>query len=436
MAQAPAATAGQPVIVGGIRTPFVRSGGPLTKVPVPELGRIVTRELLFRLELPPSTVDQLIAGNVASPPDATNVARVIQLISGIPRDRVAHTVSRNCASGIEAATEAHELIALGRARCVIALGVESLSRAPFLFPYSFAEKTWHLFRAKGVLGKLAAVARFRPRDLKPVVGLMVGLTDPVSGLIMGATAEKLAREFEIPREEQDAFAVESHLRAVEAWQNGRLAEEVVPVYPEDPPTAVTEDIGPRSGTTIEKLARLQPYFDPKYGTVTPGNSSQITDGAVALLVADASYARSLGLKPLGRIVDYAYAGCDPARMGLGPVFATAKLLQRQGLSLEAIDLIEINEAFAAQVLACLRAFASAEFARSQLGLDEPLGEVPRDRLNVNGGAIALGHPVGATGARLLLTLLLELRRRQRRLGLATLCVGGGQGAAVLVEALS
>lgn len=430
----PATSPANPVIIGGVRTPFVRSGGPLASVPVQELGRIVTRELLFRLELPPDAVDELVAGNVACPADATNVARVIQLIAGIPRDRIAHTVNRNCASSFESVTEAHDLIRLGRARVTVALGVESLSRAPFLFPYSFGEKTWRLFRAKGLGAKLAAVASFRPRDFKPVVGLKVGLTDPVSGLIMGDTAEKLAREFGISREEQDSFAAESHLRAVEAWQNGRLAEEVVPVYPERPPIAVTEDIGPRSGTTVEKLARLKPYFDPKYGTVTPGNSSQITDGAVALLLADERRAEELGLQPLGRVVDYAYAGCDPARMGLGPVFATAKLLRRHGLRLDEIDLFEINEAFAAQVLACLRAFASAEFAREQLGLDEPLGEIPRDRLNVNGGAIALGHPVGATGGRLILTLLLELRRRQKRLGLATLCVGGGLGGAVLVEA--
>ncbi len=425
---------GNPVIVGGVRTPFVRAGGPLAKVPVQELGRIVTRELLFRLDLPPDCPDELIAGNVGCPPDATNVARVIQLIAGMPRGRIAHTVSRNCASGFESVTEAHDLIRLGRANVIVAVGVESLSRAPFLFPYSFGEKVWKVFRAKGAWARLRAAASFRPADLKPVPGLKVGLTDPVSGLIMGATAEKLAREFGISREEQDAYAVESHSRAVKAWTNGRLAEEVTPVYPEDPPIAVTEDIGPRSDTTIEKLARLRPYFDPKYGTVTPGNSSQITDGAVALLVADESTARSLGLTPLGRIIDYAYAGCDPARMGLGPVYATAKLLRRQGLRLEEIDLFEINEAFAAQVLACLKAFASEEFAREQLGLEEPLGEIPSDRLNVNGGAIALGHPVGATGARLILTLLLELRRRQMRLGLATLCVGGGLGGAVLLEA--
>lgn len=435
MATVEATSAGQPVIVGGVRTPFVRAGDAFLEVPVEELGRIAARELLYRLELPPEEVDQLIAGNVATPADATNVARVIQLYADIPRSRVAHTVSRNCASGFEAATEAHDLIRLGRANCVLALGVESLSRVPFLLPHSFTAKTWRLFRARGPWAKVQRLMAYRPRDLKPVVGLFAGLTDPVSGLIMGQTAEKLAREFKISREEQDEFAANSHHKAVEAWQTGRLSGEVVPVYPTNPPVAVTQDIGPRSGTTPEKLAKLPPYFDRRYGTVTAGNSSQITDGAVALLLMSERRARELNVEPIGRIVDYEYAGCDPARMGLGPVYATARLLERTGRTLDSIDLIEINEAFAAQVLAVLRAFESVEFARRELGRDEPLGTIPQEKLNVNGGAIALGHPVGATGARLILTLLLELRRRGLRWGLATLCVGGGQGGAVLLEAL-
>lgn len=424
----------EPVIVGGVRTPFVRAGEALMEVPVEELGRIAARELLYRLELPPDQIDQVIAGNVATPADATNVARVIQLYADIPRSRIAHTTSRNCASGFEAATEAFELIRAGRASSILALGVESLSRVPFFFPHSFTSKTWALFRAKGTWNKLKRLLSYRPRDFKPIVGLFAGLTDPVSGMIMGQTAEKLAREFNISREEQDEFAANSHHKAVDAWQSGRLAEEVVPVYPERPPIAITQDIGPRSGTTPEKLARLKPYFDPRYGTVTAGNSSQITDGAVALLLMSERKANELGLTPIGRIVDYEYAGCDPARMGLGPVYATARLLERTGRTLESIDLIEINEAFAAQVLAVLRAFESPEFARRELGRDEPLGTIPPEKLNVNGGAIALGHPVGATGARLILTLLLELRRRGSRWGLATLCVGGGQGGAVLLEA--
>ncbi len=424
-----------PVIVGGLRTPFVRAGDAFLEVPVEELGRIVARELLYRLELPPEEVDEVIAGNVATPADATNVARVIQLYAEMPRSRIAHTVSRNCASGFEAATEAHELIRAGRARTIMALGAESLSRVPFFFPHSFTEKTWRLFRSRGAWARFRRILSYRPRDLKPVIGLFSGLTDPVSGLIMGLTAEKLAREFGISREAQDEFAAASHHKAVAAWQSGRLAEEVVPVYPPHPPVAVTQDIGPRSGTTPEKLAKLPPYFDKRYGTVTAGNSSQITDGAVALLLMSERRAEELGLQPLGRIVDYAYAGCDPARMGLGPVYATARLFDRTGLTLDDIDLIEINEAFAAQVLAVLKAFESAEFARCELKQDGPLGRIPEEKLNVNGGAIALGHPVGATGARLLLTLLLELKRRGLRRGLATLCVGGGQGGAVLVETL-
>jgi acetyl-CoA acetyltransferase family protein len=439
-AQAPSSALGRPtrngraVIVAGVRSPFVRAGGPLRSVPVPELGRLVVRELLYRADWPVEEVDELIAGNVAQPPDATNVARVVALKAGLPQDRIAHTVNRACASGFECATEAVEHIETGRARVVVALGVESLSRVPLLFPWQLTDKLWRFYRARSLWEKAKALVRFRPSDLRPVVGLRVGLTDPVSGLMMGETAEKLAREFAISRLEQDRYALQSHHRAVEAWQKGRLAPEVMPIYPEEPPEPVVQDVGPRPGLTLDRLAAMPPYFDRRYGTVTVGNSCQITDGAAALLLMDEETARRRGYHPLGRIVDYAYAGCDPARMGLGPVSATAKLLDRTGLTLGQIDLIELNEAFAAQVLACLKAFESDEFARQHLGRKTALGPLPMEKLNVNGGAIALGHPVGATGTRLILTLLYELRRRGQRLGLATLCVGGGQGGAVLVEA--
>ena len=423
------------VIVDGTRTPWVRAGGPLRFTSARELGRLVARESLDRLDLQPADVDEVIAGNIATPADATNIARVIALDAGIPNDRIAHTVNRNCASGIESVTEAVERIRAGRAKTILALGVESMSNIRLLFSERFSERMLQLAKAKGRFRKLRAVARFRPSDLKPEFALRTGLTDPVSGLSMGETAEKLAREFVISRADQDSYALASHRKAVEAWDAGRLGAEVMPVYPTPRFEPIEQDIGPRAGQTIEALARLKPYFDRKYGTVTVGNSCQVTDGAAALLVMEEGTAQTLGLQPLGRIVDYAYAGCDPARMGLGPVYATCRVLAATGMTLADLDLIELNEAFAAQVLACADAFESTQFAETRLGRPKPLGELPMDRLNVNGGAIALGHPVGATGTRMLLTLLRELRRRGAKRGLATLCVGGGQGAAVIVEAM-
>jgi acetyl-CoA acetyltransferase family protein len=251
-------------------------------------------------------------------------------------------------------------------------------------------------------------------------------------MIMGETAEEVAKDFGITRREQDEYALQSHRRAAEAQERGILAEEVTPVPAEIAGKDVTEDVGLRKDQTLEALAKLKPYFR-EGGTVTVGNSSMITDGAAAVLVMPGEKARAEGRKPLGYLRAYSYAGCDPSRMGLGPAYATAKLFDKTGLTLRGIDLIELNEAFAAVVLGNERAFASAEFARQHLGRDSALGELPRDRMNVNGGAIALGHPVGATGTRLVLTLLKELRRRNLRRGLATLCVGGGQGGAVLVE---
>jgi acetyl-CoA acyltransferase len=276
---------------------------------------------------------------------------------------------------------------------------------------------------------------FRLSDLQPQIGIKLGLTDPVSGLMMGDTAEKLAREFGITREEQDRFALQSHQRAAAAWKEHRLASEVMTLYPqEDNGQPISQDVGFRADQSFEALQRMRPYFDKRWGSVTIGNSCQVTDGAAALLIMEATKARELGLTPLGRIRDYAYAGCDPARMGLGPVFATAKVLQQTKLSLHDMPLVELNEAFAAQVLACLRSFESPS-AECFAGCDQTrLGALDPDRLNVNGGAIALGHPVGATGTRLILTLLHELRRRGLSRGLATLCIGGGQGGAVIVEA--
>ncbi len=413
-------------ILEGIRTPFVKAYGPLASVSAQELGRIATTAVLQRADVRPEQVDQVVFGNVAMPPDAANIARVIALLSGIPRDRIAHSVQRNCASGMEALTTAAQLIQLGEARTLIAGGVESMSRIPLFYNAEATDLYLRLGKAKNWRQRLGTLLSFRPRHFKPVIGVQQGLTDPVCGLIMGDTAENLVRDFRLSRQEQDAYALESHRRAAEAQKSGLLAEEIVPVH------TVREDVGPRKDQSLEALARLKPFFQ-KDGTVTVGNSCPITDGAAALLVMPGEAVRAEGRRPLGYLRAYAYAGCDPARMGLGPVFATSKLLQKTGLNLSDFDLIEMNEAFAAVILGNEKAFASPQFAREQLGRDTALGEIDRGRLNVNGGAIALGHPVGATGTRLVLTLLKELRRRNLRRGLATLCVGGGQGAALVVE---
>jgi acetyl-CoA C-acetyltransferase/acetyl-CoA acyltransferase len=419
-------------ILDGVRTPFVKAFGPLAGVSAQELGRIATVGALYRTNLRPEQVDQVVFGNVATPVDAANVARVIALMAGAPRERIAHTVQRNCASGMEAITTAARLLQLDEARIVVAGGTESMSQIPLLYNREAVSVFHKVERARSAWGRLKALLSFRPRHFKPVIGVKLGLTDPVSGMIMGETAEEVAKDFGLTRQEQDLYALESHKRAAEAQKQGKFAEEIVPVPAEAAGREVKEDVGLRADQTLEALAKLKPFFR-EGGTVTVGNSSMMTDGAAAVIVMPGAAARAEGRAPLGYLRAYAYAGCDPSRMGLGPAFATAKLLDKVGLGLRDIDLIELNEAFAAVVLGNERAFASEAFAREQLGRSAPLGLLPRDRLNVNGGAIALGHPVGATGTRLVLTLLKELRRRNLKRGLATLCVGGGQGAALLVE---
>jgi acetyl-CoA C-acetyltransferase/acetyl-CoA acyltransferase len=425
------------VIVGGVRTPFVKAGAAFNQLPAQELGRLAVRELLDRANVDPARVDELICGNVASPTDAANVGRVIALRAGIPREKIAHTVHRNCASGFECVTQAFDRVTSGRAKCVVAVGVDSMSHIPLFYPKKFADKLLWLSSAKSAWKKLKTFASFRLSDLQPQIGIKLGLTDPVTGLMMGDTAEKLAREFGITRDDQDQFALRSHQLAAEAWKGNRLASEVMTAYVDDRDGGVkpiAQDVGFRVDQSLEALAKLKPYFDRRWGSVTIGNSCQVTDGAAALLIAEANTARELGLTPLGRVRDYAYAGCDPARMGLGPVFATSRVLQQTGLKLSDMQLVELNEAFAAQALACVRGFESPSNACAAAGGDlAPLGTLDLDRLNVNGGAIALGHPVGATGTRLILTLLHELRRRNLSRGLATLCIGGGQGGAVVVE---
>jgi acetyl-CoA acetyltransferase family protein len=343
-------------------------------------------------------------------------------------------VNRNCGSALQAVADGMLRIEAGRADLVAVGGTESMSGIPLLFPDSMKDKMEAMMRAKSPVAKAGVAASFRPADLKPVIGLLVGLTDNYCGLNMGETAEVLAREFSVSREDQDAFALESHKRASAAQKSGRLAREITPVpIPPRFGAMAREDVGIRHGQSLEALGKLRPVFDRHYGTVTAGNSSQITDGAAALILASSRVVGERRLPVLGWVRGYAFAGLDPARMGLGPVYATAGLLKQTGVSLRDIDLIEMNEAFAAQVLANLSAFASDRFAREHLDRNEAVGEIDRARLNVNGGAIALGHPVGATGARLVQTLLYEMSIRSASLGLVTLCIGGGQGGSILLE---
>jgi acetyl-CoA acyltransferase len=419
------------VIVDGLRTPYSRAGTELKYSTAADLGRVVSVELLARTDFDPAALDQVIFGNIAQPPDAVNVARVASLRAGVPDAVPAFTVNRLCGSGLQSIANAADRIASGEADAVLAGGVESMSNIPLLFSREAQDVFTQLFTAKTTGAKLAAIARFRPRHFRPLVGLEMGLTDAVCGLNMGQTAEVLAREHAISREEQDAFALRSHQRATMARK--KLAEEIVPV-PNAPryDGMATQDNGIRENQTLEALAKLKPYFDKRFGTVTAGNSSQITDGGAATLVMSASAAKARGYAPLGRIRGLAFCALEPERMGLGPAVATPIALKRAGIDWKDVGLVEINEAFAAQVLACARVFPSAAWhAKYRTG--GPIGEIDWERTNVNGGAIALGHPVGSSANRLVTTLLKEMRRRGTQFGLATMCIGGGQGGAVVVE---
>lgn len=418
-------------VIDGVRTPFCRAGGVLRDVQADDLGAYAVKELLARTAFPSKDVESLIFGNVINPPHLANIARILAVKAGLPLDVAAHTVNRNCASGLEAISEAATLIMLGHADAVIAGGTESMSNFPITFPKAMGPFLQKLSKAKTSMQKLAVFAGFRPSLIYPQ---LPGLTDPLCGLNMGQTAEILAREFNIDRTAQDNYALRSQQRAADANKKGYFAEEITFVrLQQDQCVYQSVDDGIRENQSLDSLAALRPSFERMNGTVTAGNASQVTDGAVALLLMSESKAKALGYKPLGFIRDFAYVGTSPRRMGIGPVLATSKVLNQAKLTLKDIDLVEINEAFAAQVLACQSAFNSDAFAKAELHRDSALGELDSEILNVNGGAIALGHPLGASGSRLVLTLLKELQRRSKHLGLATLCVGGGQGGAMIVE---
>jgi len=419
-------------IVDGIRTPFCKAGTDFSGISAQRLAALVIRELLERTTVDPELVDEVILGCVANPVDAANVGRVAALMAGLPKKSRGYTVSRNCASGFESVTSGYEKIFSSAADVVVAGGTESMTNIPLIYGKKMTALFAGLFRAKTPMQKLKTLASFRPSFLKPVIGVVSGLTDPVCGLNMGQTAENIANRHGITREEQDAFALTSHNKALASRE--KLAEEIVAVPVAPKYEKVCErDNGPREGQSIEALAKLKPYFDRRSGTVTVGNACPITDGASALLMMKESKASELGLTPLGFIKSYAYEGLDPAVMGLGPVYAISTALQKADMSLDQMAFVEINEAFAAQVLGCVKLIESDEFAKEKLGRDKAIGKLEPERLNVNGGAIALGHPVGVTGNRLVLTGLKELQRRNEDHAIVSLCIGGGQGGAIVLE---
>lgn len=420
------------VIVDGCRTPFAKAGGELASMSAVDLGVSALQDAVARSGISYKDIDHVVIGNIGQPADAANVSRVIALFAGVPKSVPAFTVQRNCASGMEAIAQAKRLIESGECDTVIAGGTESMSQIPLLLSEEMKAVFFKFAFAKSLPQRLQALGQFKAKMLKPVVAIEVGLTDPVSGMNMGMTAERLARDFHISREEQDEFALRSHQKAVAA--RDRLKFEIVPAYvPPKFKKFYDIDVGPRDNQNLESLQKLKPYFDRRHGTVTVGNACPITDGAAMLVMMAEEKARAEGRKILGRVKSVAFAGCEPSRMGLGPVFASPKALKAAGFKLHEMDLIEINEAFAAQVIACLKGFASQEFRREHLNNTDIVSEVDPAKLNVNGGAIALGHPVGTSGARLVLTILKELERRNQHLGLATLCIGGGQGGACVVE---
>lgn len=422
------------VIVDGYRTPFCKAGTLLKDATAGDLATHVFREVLDRTGIDPEQIDEVILGCAGPGPNEANVARVASLRAGVPEKVPAVTVMRNCASGMESLHAARMRMLAGAGEIFLIGGAESMSKYPLLMGDKLVDFFMRLQKARTGMAKLKTIASFRPSFLAPRVAILEGLTDPVTGMMMGSTADLLAREFGVSREQQDEFALESHAKASSAMEHGSFDSQITPLTSAPMhKEMVDSDNGVRPDQSLSSLAKLRPVFDKREGDVTVGNACQVSDGATAMLVMSESRAQQLDLQPLAIVRGHGHAGLDPRVMGLGPVHATPIALRDAGLDFDDIDLFEINEAFAAQVLACQKAFASEDYCREHLGLSDPIGEIAPEKLNVNGGAIALGHPIAATGARIVLALAHELRARNKRHGLATLCIGGGQGQAVALE---
>ncbi|WP_413463940.1 acetyl-CoA C-acetyltransferase [Dechloromonas denitrificans] len=420
-------------VVDGARTPFLKAQKGPGPFAASDLATQAGRALLLRQPFLPSDLDEVILGCAAPSPDETNIGRMVALRLGCGEKVPGWTVMRNCASGMQALDSAIANIQCGRSELVLAGGVDALSRAPLLYSDTMVRWFAGMMSMRTAGQKLGHFLKLKPAALlSPVIGLMKGLTDPVVGLLMGQTAENIAWKFGIDRQQMDAFAVRSHQRSLAARTAGYFGE-IVPLV-DGNGKVYAEDDGVRADASMAGMAKLKPFFDKKYGNITAANSSQITDGAAWLILASEEAVKKWNLKPLGKIVDSQWSGLDPAQMGLGPVHASTPILQRHGLGLNDIDAWELNEAFAAQVMGCQAAWQSDEYCREQLGLPAALGAIDENKLNVDGGAVAIGHPVGASGARIVLHLLHVLRRQKARRGIATICIGGGLGGAMLVEA--
>lgn len=418
-------------IIAGVRTPFTRAGTVLRSLSAIELGRLAVSELIQRTELDGALVETLVYGTVVHSVVAPNIAREVSLMPVLPKGVDAYTVSRACASANQAITDAADQIALGHRDGAIAGGAESLSNIPILHSRGMSDALVAASRAKSLGGRIGALSRIRLKDFVPITP---AIAEPTTGETMGQSAEKMAKINGIPREEQDQFALRSHRLAAVGTQDGRLTAEIGTLWvPPKYDVAVSSDNGIRTDTSIEQMRALRPVFDRRYGTVTAGNSSPLTDGASAVLLMSEERAATLGYRPLAFIRSYAYAALDPSeQLLMAPVLAAPIALQRAGLGLADMDLIEMHEAFASQVLCNLRGFESREWA-ARAGFSEPVGEVDRSKLNVMGGSIAIGHPFGATGGRILTTLANELARRSGQFGLMTVCAAGGLGHAMVIE---
>ena len=418
-------------IVAGVRTPFAKAGTALKQFTAIELGKLSVAELIQRTNLDGKEVDAIVYGTVVPSVVAPNIAREVSLMPMLPKGTEAYTVIRACASANQAITDAADQIVLGHADVIIAGGAESLSNVPILHSRAMSEKLVAFSRAKSAGNRVKILGSIRPKDLVPI---SPAIAEPSTGESMGESAEKMAKVNHIAREAQDTFAVRSHERAAEGTRDGRLTAEIVPVYlPPKLDTAMTADNGIRTDTSVEQLRALKPVFDRRYGSVTAGNSSPLTDGGSAVLLMSDEKAKSLGYTPLAYIRSYAYAALDPGeQLLMGPVLAAPVALSRAGLSLKDMGLVEMHEAFAAQVLSNLQGFVSLEWAR-RAGFNAPVGEVDESRLNVMGGSISLGHPFGATGGRILTTLANEMHRRNAQFGLMTVCAAGGMGHAMVLE---
>ncbi|HEU4993412.1 MAG TPA: acetyl-CoA C-acyltransferase FadI [Gemmatimonadaceae bacterium] len=418
-------------VIAGVRTPFAKAGTALKHLSAIELGRMCVAELIQRTELDTTQVDALVYGTVVPSVVAPNIAREVSLLPQLPKGVEAVTVGRACASANQAITDAADQIVLGHHDVAIAGGAESLSNVPILHSRSMSDKLVALSRAKSLGQRLGIVSSIRPKDFVPITP---AIAEPTTGETMGQSAEKMAKINHISREEQDQFALRSHRMAAVGLDDGRLSAEIEPLWiPPRYTETLATDNGVRKDTNIEQLRALKPVFDKKYGTVTAGNASPLTDGASAVLLMSEERARTLGHKPLAYIRSYANAALDPGeQLLMGPVLAAPVALARAGLALKDMDLVEMHEAFAAQVLCNLKGLASREWAE-RAGFSKPVGEVDRSILNVMGGSIAIGHPFGATGGRILTTLCNELARRDGQFGLMTVCAAGGMGHAMVIE---